>query len=206
MVTFQTYSDTDLQRILEARVGHSVISENVLKMIAKKVGNLSGDARKALDAAAKAVVECLERTPEDVTSNGPLVKMQDVVKVFRSFEKNYKETIDGLTTAGKVVLCVASVFAKKNQSVALRRLHELVKETLSETSRMDDMIQSYDSFTRIVEMLKDSGLLKSTVLKKKVGTQIELQMPVQDIETVLNQELKVPFYATLRERAASKIN
>lgn len=211
MITFRPYTDDDLRRILEVRVGHSVIPESVLTVIAKKVSSSSGDARKALDVAARAVAECLDRTPDNVTTTGPLVKIQDVMKVLKSFEKDYKAIIDGLPTAAKVVLCVASVFAKKNQTVTLRRLHDLVSEALAETSRANDLMQS-DDFVVTVEILVDSGLLKSSVSKKrasvdeKVSSQIELHIPVEDVEAALTEELKIPFYATLRDRAASKVN
>lgn len=208
----------DLQRILEVRVGHSVIAESALEAIAKKVAMSSGDARKALDAAARAVSECLKKTPEDVTTDQPLVKAVDTMKVFKSFEKNYKEVIEGQPTAGKVVMCIASVYAEKNQSVTLERLQELVTQTLVETGRLEEMLLSQD-FKLIVENLADSGLLKTSLMNKQkkgrkkkadidesTNSLIELQMPVGDVGALLAEEMKIPFYKTLRERAASKVN
>lgn len=55
LLTFRPYAEKDLKRILEVRAGHSVIPENVLEMIARKVAQSSGDTRKALGAASEAV-------------------------------------------------------------------------------------------------------------------------------------------------------
>ncbi len=205
VITFKPYSASDLQRILEVRVGHSLIPENVIEVIAKKVGTSSGDARKALDVAARAVAKCIDQTKEGVTSSVPLVKIQHALQAYKLFETDYKGIIEKLPMTSKVVLCVASVTAKTNESITLKRLQHLVTETLRETGRLDDMIPSRD-FIGVVETLIDSGLMKSSVQRnEKGGFEIEVEIPVGDVEDVLVAELTTPFYATLRERAALKM-
>ncbi len=167
-MTFTTYSAMDLKRILEVRVGHSVISESVLDAIAKKVGSSNGDARKALDAAARAVTACLQKTPDDAMTYGTLVNTVDVMKLLQSFDKNYKEIMEGQPTAGKIVMCIASVFAEKNRSVSLDELYEVTNQVLGATGRLDDMLQSED-FNLVVENLVDSGLLRTGAAAKKRG-------------------------------------
>jgi Cdc6-like AAA superfamily ATPase len=206
----------DLKRILEVRVGHSVIPESVLETIAKKVESSSGDARKALDVAARAVTDCLHQTPDDAMTYGTLVKNLDVMKVFQSFEKNYKEIMEGQPTAGKVVMCIASVFAERNRSVTFDELYELANDVLNATGRLDDMLQSED-FNIMVSILVDSGLLRTSAAPKKRGKKksnemnakasslVELDMPVGDVCALLGAEMNIPFYKIIRERAERRV-
>jgi hypothetical protein len=79
-VTFASYSEREIQQILQARVGLSVVAPNVLDFIAKRVASSTGDARKALEMAANSVRHCLEQTNETDSTIGHLVKMQHVVR------------------------------------------------------------------------------------------------------------------------------
>lgn len=71
-VIFSAYSENEIQKILEARVGRSVIAPSVLQYVAKKRQSGTGDARKAPEMAANAVQHRLELTNETDSTVGHL--------------------------------------------------------------------------------------------------------------------------------------
>lgn len=164
-----------------------------------------------------AIQHCLEKTPEDASSDGHLVTTKHILDANKEYEvdgRNYSRTIDGLPVTGKVVLCVLATIAREKQcALSLYQLKEAVESCLNSTERMDEVLPTGD-FLTLLDMLCDQGLLctadhsptnfSQAILGDVLSAPIELKRPLQDVEMALEKELEHSFYVALRERAQSQ--
>jgi cell division control protein 6 len=230
-VIFGPYSEYELKQILLARVGTSVIDPNVLDYIAKKIAASSGDARKALELAANAVQHRLDQllstygaaTGMSNAAVGPIVKMPNVMQASKEEAVNLKERIAGQPVVGKVILCVLTSYAHAGGAVdtTIGELKQCVYECMRQSGMEDEMVQM-DDFLVLLETLVDSGLLRAssnTAMKTDSGNgfnltrrtlsdvhrqPIRLGIQLEDIEKVLESDLKQSFFQNLRERAKNR--
>jgi Cdc6-like AAA superfamily ATPase len=214
-VTFASYSDDELVRILEARVGRSVFATSALKYIAKKVAACSGDARKALEMASNAVQNRLRATNESDCTNGPIVLVPHVAQSNKDETANLKDRIEGLPLAGKVMLCVLTSYAQAGVvECTVGDLKDCVCDCLRQSGSEDEML-TIDDFLVLLETLVDSGLLLAAKQNQSGGEfrlsgrelsevhkqQIKLGLQLEEVEKALAIELKQSFYQTLRVSA-----
>jgi Cdc6-like AAA superfamily ATPase len=220
-IIFSPYSEYELQQILLARVGSTVIAPNVIDYISKKVASSTGDARKALEMAAYAVQHRIDQSTSSTASdltNGHLVKMPNVIQGNKEEVLNLKERISGQPVVGKVILCVLTSYAQASGAVdtTIGELKQCVSECMRQTGIEDEMVQMED-FLVLLETLVDSGLLRASSTEsynKRNGMNlsrrtlsdvhrqpIRLGIQLEDIEKVLDSELKQSFYQNLRDRA-----
>jgi Cdc6-like AAA superfamily ATPase len=196
-----------------------------LDYVAKKVAASSGDARKALELAANAVQHRLDQLISSEgrnsikTTEGPIVKMPNVVQANKDEAVNLKERIAGQPVVGKVILCVLTSYAQAGGAVdtTIGELKQCVSECMRQTGMEEEMVQM-DDFLVLLETLVDSGLLRasSTAVRKPDGNglnlsrrmlsdvhrqPIRLGIQLEDIEKVLESDLQQSFYQNLRERA-----
>jgi Cdc6-like AAA superfamily ATPase len=219
---FSPYNEYELQQILLARIGTAVVAPNVIDYIAKKVASGSGDARKALEMAGNAIEHRLAQIT-DMTSasvDGHLVKMPNVVQANKEEALNIKERISGLPLVGKVILCVLTSYAQAGGAVdtTIGELKQCVSECMRHTGMEDEMVQM-DDFLVLLETLIDSGLLRASggggdrnhngngmnlsrrTLSDVHRQPIRLGIQLDDIEKVLESDLKQTFYQKLRDHA-----
>jgi Cdc6-like AAA superfamily ATPase len=214
-VTFESYKEDDITRILKARIGSSVVDSAALEYIAKNVGNHSGDARKALEMTSTAIQLCLETTKEGVESGGSLVKISHVIKAVkqRQREGNCTEIINGTPIMGKILLSIVAVLAKaKSKTTTLGKLKEFVQECLNRTNRMSELLET-DDFLLMLESLVDNKLLSTgntssktrlslAAVSELMQMPILLLVPLEDVETALTDEIEGrEFYERLRDHA-----
>ncbi len=219
-VMFSPYSEYELQQILLARVGSTVVAPNVIDYIAKKVATSTGDARKALEMAANAVQHKIDQSNGSMTdsTDGHLVKMPQVIQANKEEIMNLKERISGLPSFGKVILCVLTTYAQAGAvDTTIGKLKQCVSECMRQTGMEDEMVQM-DDFLVLLETLVDSGLLRASssttqgskgnfsqqTLSDVHRQPIRLGTQLDDIEKVLESELKQSFYLNLRENARSR--
>jgi Cdc6-like AAA superfamily ATPase len=211
---------------LLARVGTDVIASNVIEYIAKKVATSTGDARKALEMAANAVQHRIdqEKSGSATSTIGHLVKMPNVIQANKEEVLNLKERISGQPVVGKVILCVLTSYAQAGGVVdtTIGELKQCVTECMRQTGIEDEMVQM-DDFLVLLETLVDSGLLRACTAttqpnhRKGDGLNltrrtlsdvhrqpIRLGIPLDDIEKVLEADLKQGFYQNLCERAKNR--
>lgn len=215
---FSTYSEEEIQQILEARVGRSVIAPSVLVYIAKKVASSTGDARKALEMAANTVQHRLERTNIKDSNVGTIVTMADAVHANKEEMFNLKERIDGQPVAGKVILSVLTAYAQAGVvDSTIGELKQCVSDCLRGNGAEDEMLQMED-FLVLLETLVDNGLLRASAESQRgdgfrlVGRRlsevhhqpIRLGIQLEESEKVLEDNLKESYYQTLRENAKKK--
>jgi Cdc6-like AAA superfamily ATPase len=203
-----------------------VIAPNVLDYISKKVASSTGDARKALEMAANAVQQKIDQSTSCIadTTDGYLVKMPNVVQGNKEEVLNLKERITGQPVVGKVILCVLTSYALAGGAVdtTIGELKQCVSECMRQTGMEDEMIQM-DDFLVLLETLVDSGLLRaSTTTRANTNNKsngmnlsrltlsdvyrqpIRLGIQLDDIEKVLESDLKQTFYQNLRDRAKAR--
>jgi len=219
---FSTYSGNEINSILEARVGHTVIDPRVLQFVSKKVGSSSGDARKALELASSAVQLRLreidemdsQKTRELDSTVGPLVGMKHVVKASREEATNWKDRIDGLPLTGKMMLCVFTTLTQANVcTTTVGQLKNFVTDCMSSRGSEEEML-GYEDFLAVLGTLVDFGLLRassnanpdeildtSRMISDVYNEPIHLEKQPEDIEKSLSRELKQAFFQNLRERA-----
>lgn len=216
-MTFSAYSEDELVHILEARVGSSIVDRTALHFVAKKVSLSSGDARSALDMLATAMQRRMETASEEFSTDGPLIKMQHVHSVSRGEkETSVKAIIEGQSTAMKSLLCILVSLSQAGVvETTLGNLRTLVTACLSDSDRSSEVLQ-IDDYCLSIEMLIDHGLIRlsrknpasithgflvgmSMVERAKqivcLGTQLD------EVQKVLEQELKQSFYQKVRDTA-----
>lgn len=220
-ITFGPYSEYELQQILLARVGATVIAPNVIDYIAKKVATSTGDARKALEMAANAVQHRIDQFQGSTTgsTDGHLVKMPNVIQANKEEILNLRDRITGLPAVGKVILCILTAYAQAGGAIktTIGELKQCVSECMRQTGMEDEMVQM-DDFLVLLETLVDSGLLRASFsttnssngnglnLSQRTLSDVHRQpiylgIQLDDIEKVLESDLTQTFYQNLRERA-----
>jgi cell division control protein 6 len=197
-------------RIIQDRIGNTIVPLQALQFIAKKVANTSGDARKALELTAGAVKECLEALQMDHTkpsASGSLVTMRHVQSTVKRFNRNVAEIISGLPSVAKVILCVTITLAKAQvTTTTVGKLRGFVRDCMMK-DRPEDMV-SMEDFIILLETLADSGVLSFGKVASKVAsvsqmdiTEMPIRLGVQldEVESALEKELcrDSPYFAEL---------
>lgn len=197
-----------------------MIAPNVLEYVAKKVSSSSGDARKALEMTANAVQYRLDETSEVGSTIGHLVKMPDVVRANKEEASNLKDRIAGQPIVGKIMLNVLTAYAQSGSlETTVGELKNCVSEGMRHIGSEDDMLQT-DDFLVLLETLVDSGLLRASldvqpedgcrlsgrVLAEVHRQPISLGIQLEEIEKLLETDLKQPFYKNLRDGAKQRRN
>ena len=194
ILTFRPYTEEDLISILTARVGTQIIAEPALKMVSRKVAAGSGDARKALDMAAKAVRKCeTDLSDEDHQKSGddiiyPIVKLPHMMRSIREgMGMKHSESITALPQTAKIVLCVAVALSTVSPAWKVIKMKDL-KKYCTEASRHGLMERiNIEHLFDTVQMLSDSGLLLS-------GDDVDLRyaacgMDIHEIPLMLGVQL-----------------
>ena len=91
-ITFQPYSHEELKQIIESRITDmKIFDEPAVKLIARKVASVSGDARKALDLCRKAVLMAEMACKKD-PKRRTLVTVDDVQDALIALSSTVKAT------------------------------------------------------------------------------------------------------------------
>lgn len=215
-LTFNAYGVQDIVSILEGRIGRSVMDENAMQFIGRKISNDSGDARKALKLAAKAVQICLDKLEKtgDKTTPGHLVKTVHAHLANRSSQERLNERIGGLPTFAKGLLCVLSALGHEDAiSVTCGRLRGFCASCMSH----ENDIPTAEDFRVSIETLEEMGLLRmdNVHAQRAFGpgasimaldsAPVRLGVQSEDVESAIIQELgQTPFFMRMRELAQSK--
>jgi hypothetical protein len=213
-LTFNAYGVLDIISILEGRIGRSVMDENAMQFIGRKISNDSGDARKALKLAAKAVQICLDKLENgDKTTPGPIVKTMHAHLANRSTQERLNERIAGLPAFAKGILCILSVLGHKDSiSVTCGRLRGFCASCMSH-----DENPTAEDFRVSIETLQETGLLRMDNVHAEQAfgpgasimaldsAPVRLGVQSEDVESAIVQELgQTAFFMRMRELALSK--
>lgn len=219
-VIFSAYNEEEVYKILEARIGNSVVEQKVMEFIAKKVGQSSGDARKALEMAATAIQKCLgeiehmdteEIKKLDLTVD-TLVKMKHAGLASREEATNLQDRISGLPLYGKLVLCALTTLTLANVcETTVGRLKRIVNDCLTGCGLEENLLQCED-FLTLLSTLVDAGLLRVSsnatadeifdthrCLSDVSKERIFLGMQLEDVEKALNRDLGQKLFRQVRE-------
>jgi Cdc6-like AAA superfamily ATPase len=189
---------------------------NAMQFIGRKISNDSGDARKALKLAAKAVQLCLDKLGKngDSITPGHLVKTHHAHIANRSSQEKLNERIGGLPTFTKGILCVLSSLGHEDAiSVTCGRLRGFCAACMSH----ENDIPTAEDFRVSIETLQEMGLLRMDHVhaERAFGSgasimaldsaPVRLGVQSEDVESAILQELgHTPFFMRMRELAQSK--
>lgn len=193
-----------------------MLCKPAIDMIAKKVSEGGGgDARRALEMAAYAVQLRLDQTEEDSVSTGALVKFKDAMSASKASEgMQIGERVASLPPTGLAVLCVLTEFSSAGfQKTTIMEARSRANECLQEARQSDDILPGPD-FLLTLEMIIDMGLLgasrgdkpseinfSSRDVSSVLQEQIYLQTPLEEVSKILDTEVKLPFFHTVRHHA-----
>jgi hypothetical protein len=206
------------------------VDPKLIEFVASKVAATSGDARKVLELASKAVEQCREKLGPDrleaaftwtndvdaVTPDKPLVLLPHAMMAIRGAMTKYAELIDGLSLLPKAALCVATTLARAldDGSASMLTMGMLKKYTM-EAGCEEIYNFEMDDFKGVVETLVDSGLLKLAACdKKRFATEslnnlanipVRLELQLEDVLSALDKTLlQKDFYINLVNRVKSQ--
>jgi Cdc6-like AAA superfamily ATPase len=202
---FQSYQDDEIESILKEKVkGHSIVDPKAVSFIAKRVANVKGDARQAIEMLSTAITNAQERAEDQPNSGaqqkGPyLVGMKDVIKLCSDLSK-LTEMIRYLPLMGKLVICAAVRLARENQSTGstikltrrdlLNATYKLLQEKLPEDSVDESDINA------LISRLHDDGFANiETIWGVDDDDPIAFNHQVSDLEVAVEQTLKGSFFA-----------
>ena len=165
-MTFSAYNNHDLQSILEDRLGSNLMDPKAIEFIAKTVANTGGDARKALELASKAVMNCYEglhaagikKSKSSRDDPKPLVTLKHVLAIHGTQSKKFQDIIERLPEDGKAILCILSVLSQNSVTqTTYGRLRQFVTQCLDDGGK--EALEK-DEFQLLLETLRDSGLIR----------------------------------------------
>jgi len=219
---FSAYSEEEIYKILEARVGNTVVAPNLLTFVSKKIGTSNGDVRKAFELTAESIqirmTEVEGMSPEKIreldSSDGPLVAIKYGAQANKLAEVDFKNRIDGLPLSGKMILCVMTTLSHASiTKTTLGQMKDYVTDCLRSRGSEDEML-ALEDFTTLLSTLVDNGLLRASsnaghedifdptrMLSDLYREPLYLGSQQEDIEKILDKELDHSFFHNLRERA-----
>jgi hypothetical protein len=166
---------------------------------------------------SKAIDKCIEKMPKtrrDSSEEGIIVKLPFAMMAIRENMTKYADMINGLTTMGKSILCVATRLARHVDSseLTLGTLKNYCMDAFGHDAMLDEV--SMEDFKSVVENLVDGGLLcVAECDRKRLSTEsfhslsmipIRLDLQLEDVESAVEEELlKYDFYSSLLARLAS---
>jgi Cdc6-like AAA superfamily ATPase len=184
------------------------VAPKALEYIAMKVEQNTGDARSVLEMTAMAIERRLSAVRDGrslpLDQDAPLVDMADVMPAVKKSNTKIAETIEGLPTMGKSILCVLATLARTGaKSTTLGKLKRFTTDAMSETQQ-EEML-TLDDFKALVETLTDTGLLSiegSMQANMGIGNlqmmPISLGLQLEDVEIAIANGLgKERFYQNL---------
>lgn len=195
-------------------MGTKIFEPQAIAFLSKKVSNMGGDARKALELARSSVERCQEELKNcpDEDSHENLVKVKHVVaSVNHTSSSRLKDLISGLPNIAKIILCVSHTLASAEITrTDVLQMKRLVQDAMKSTGQVEVMGNSL--FTDLLEVLAEQGLIRfgDTGHKKLSGATpsditkmpIELDVQLDDIGAALNKSLGHDFYRKMRSYAA----
>lgn len=183
-----------------------------MEMLALKTMNERGDARTALNMAAKLVQARLEFMDEESTAltEGPLIKLNDVVTVTKTQMRDLMDQIAGLPSICKTCMVVLITLGKRQ--VTETTIGKLRKFVSMCTDNEDDLL-SPDDFEHCLETLKDSGLLRletpaslnelSNHQKPQIVVRLGLQL--EDVQIAVDKVCKCKYYGEIAKAAQANL-
>jgi Cdc6-like AAA superfamily ATPase len=188
-----------------------LMDKNAVAMVARKIAQGGGDARKALDMAATAVqdrLDVLDEANDDNLTTGPLVKVQHVHMLNRKENQSLVTTIKGLPQAPLICLVILSALAEVHVTEAsLGKLRSFAIKVLDHS---DDIVMSMEDFVRCVETLQDAGLLrletagkgmKDLSLRDQKQVPLRLGLQLEDVQAAIKKVCTGDFYDKLATTA-----
>ena len=164
VVVFEPYDFKTLMAILEDRIkGPNLFDAQAIELCARKVAAGTGDARKTLDIALRAL-----RTSEGVVS------LRTVMNAFKDATASpLVAAIAGLAPKAKLVIKAAVNLAKTTNSFSKRDLLRAYKASLPAIARDgtdDDAVNLLESMGILIAADSSNNKKATTTKKKKLGT------------------------------------
>jgi len=206
-ISFSRYSETELIRIFQTRLGSNIVAKNALEYVSKKVSSNSGDVREAFEMVSQAIRLVQMEAKANESPELPLVTLRHVLKLNAQKSKLLSSVIDGLPMRGKAVLCTASALARENvQTTTLGHLKAFVDECVRET---EEEFLSIEDFSLVIETLIDHGVLMcdekldQATAAQLHGQKITLGVQLEEVTNLLEKELQNnhSFYKRIYEAA-----
>ena len=207
---------TELISILEARVGRTVVEPKACQFIASKVAQNSGDARMVLETAINTVALRLEECKDtNATTEGPLVKIPNVMRAFKANSTDMKTRFDNLSSRCQTILCVLFTLAKCGHMRTKISTHRNFTNDCFRAANNTCDILDDDNFLVLLGTLVDTGLLRlhgrknavdlfNGVMSRVLDREIFLGHQLEEIEEHIQHSLKQTVFVRLREEAERK--
>lgn len=215
-ITFEPYGKHDLVKMIQDRIGTSVVDQSALEFAAAKVSTTSGDARQMLVLTAGAIQKSLDAlsmqaAKSTYSDSAPVVKMASMMLANRESIKQHADVVDGLPQMAKAVLCIA-VTLVQSRSEETRFTLGMLRRYCLDCLEWEEEGFGIESFRDFIQQLIDSGLLKihGTASEEFLCADVNqlhnvpicLSLQLQDVESVLETDLEDrEFYRGLIQRA-----
>lgn len=224
-VVFPSYNIQQITDIVKRRVGEDTFDNGGLELIARKVSASTGDARKALQLASKAIVKMMDGAKKeelDGLRGGEgkqlkvkqlKVKMIHVMQAVKETGGSRTQAIEALPHTCKIVLCIAMSLCSNESvaagmSIAQGDLHDYCRGAVDE-DLLDDLNSA--DFCDILSQLQEAGLLEfgghGTPSQQFDARSNMVTLCVQqiDVECAINKTLgEVPFYSKIMAKVAKQ--
>ena len=214
-IVFRPYSKKHLMKIIESKIGSSVVDTRTLGFICSKVAATSGDARKVEELVSSSIHACLSMLSEselDSELEKPVVKLPHVMVQIRASNPKYCEIVRHLPTYQQMTLSVGVILARtlRGKPITLGRLKGYSMEAFGFDPDYDFI--STEDFKGIIENLYDTGLLKLSGVKNSnsiamlnpialMERLVRFDLQLEDVESALQQELlQQSFYKNMVAR------
>lgn len=151
-MVFRTYDVEQLRRIVSSRIGHGFFHPKALELLLNRVGQRSGDARRALDVSRRVLESVrlgLRKQSETEPVATPLASFRHVNEVWSQLpgHKRKVDEVSALPIQSRVVLCILAFAVQQHHEphqhqqqtgasssvpfAALQRSREVVHQHLS---------------------------------------------------------------------------
>ena len=199
---FQSYQEGEIESILKGKVeGHSIVDPKAITFIAKKVSNVKGDARQAIEMLSTALSNAREKAQENpgAKKNGPyLVGMKDVIRLGSDHLK-LTDQIKDLPLYGRLVVSAAVKLAVKNHSsgstVQLTREDLLITSCRVIQDKFPSMYVDEADVNSLINALHDSGLATiETTFGVGLSDPITFNHLATELDAAVDEALEGAFY------------
>lgn len=211
-IIFDPFSVNDLAEMIKLRLGSnkSLVDENALIYVSRRIGTNKGDAREALQIMSEAVsIATKSLESERLAEEGidaAVVKIPHVMKAFKGTGNNTMvNRIVNLPQNAKIVLCIATTLGQVSSAWSIISTSKL-KAYCNEAAG-SNIIQGWtqDQFNEVIELLLDADLISREDIEEDYDflgdKRITVGVQLEDVELALSEILlkEGSFYSRMVE-------
>lgn len=183
------------------------MDDRSLEFIAKKCMNEGGDVRRALGLALEVVKARIDRLGDDTTSvsSGTVIGFKDVFAISQVENRELVSQISGLPEISKA--CLVALSALGQVQVTETTIGKL-RSFVGRCTKDEEDVLDPDAFVRVLETLKDSGLLQFNAAnivamspRDQQNVVLNLGYQLEDVQTAVDRVCKSEHYQKIASLA-----